>query len=99
MPSTRVLILRAPGANCDGETQYAFELAGALPERLHVNRLRENPALLQRFQVLQLGRTEEQLEASICHSFTGGEAGLDGLEPVVAVNGLETQAAQPLPDR
>jgi phosphoribosylformylglycinamidine synthase len=52
MASTRVLILRAPGANCDAETQYAFELAGALPERLHVNRLRENPALLQRFGIL-----------------------------------------------
>src|SRR5947209_14723174 len=52
MASTRVLILRAPGANCDRETQYAFELAGAQPERLHINRLRENPALLQRFQVL-----------------------------------------------
>src|SRR5207249_4953153 len=54
MASPRVLILRAPGANCDGETHYAFELAGALPERLHINRLRENPALLQRFQVLAI---------------------------------------------
>src|SRR5947209_6141530 len=54
MASTRVLILRAPGANCDRETQYAFELAGAQPERLHINRLRENPALLQRFQVLAI---------------------------------------------
>ena len=52
MATSRVLILRAPGANCDGETQHAFELAGAVAERLHVNRLRENPALLQRFQML-----------------------------------------------
>jgi phosphoribosylformylglycinamidine synthase len=52
MPSTRVLVLRAPGANCDAETHHAFELAGALPERIHINRLRENPALLQRFGVL-----------------------------------------------
>src|SRR5262249_55026866 len=52
MPTPRVLILRAPGANCDAETQYACELAGAAAERLHVNRLRENPALLQRFQML-----------------------------------------------
>jgi phosphoribosylformylglycinamidine synthase subunit PurQ / glutaminase len=48
----RVLILRAPGANCDGETQFAFEQAGGQAERLHVNRLREQPSLLQRYQIL-----------------------------------------------
>ncbi len=52
MPQPRVLILRAPGANCDGETQFAFEQAGGLPERLHINRLRENPKLLKQFQIL-----------------------------------------------
>jgi phosphoribosylformylglycinamidine synthase len=46
------LILRAPGANCDVETQFAFEKAGASAERLHVNRLREQPGLLQRYQIL-----------------------------------------------
>jgi phosphoribosylformylglycinamidine synthase subunit PurQ / glutaminase len=52
MAAVRVLILRAPGANCDGETQYAFELAGAVAERVHINRLRESPALLRNYQVL-----------------------------------------------
>jgi phosphoribosylformylglycinamidine synthase I len=52
MATVRVLILRAPGANCDAEAQFAFEKAGALAERVHVNRLREAPALLQRYQVL-----------------------------------------------
>ncbi len=52
MATPRVLILRAPGANCDAEAQFAFEQAGALAERVHVNRLRERPALLQRYQVL-----------------------------------------------
>lgn len=52
MPQPRVLILRAPGANCDMETEFAFQQAGGLPERLHVNRLREDPKLLQRFQIL-----------------------------------------------
>jgi phosphoribosylformylglycinamidine synthase len=52
MATVRVLILRAPGANCDGETQFAFEQAGAVAERVHINRLRESPALLHRFQVL-----------------------------------------------
>jgi phosphoribosylformylglycinamidine synthase subunit PurQ / glutaminase len=52
MATPSVLILRAPGANCDEETQFAFELAGATAERIHVNRLREQPALLNRFQIL-----------------------------------------------
>jgi phosphoribosylformylglycinamidine synthase len=54
MATVRVLILRAPGANCDGETQFAFELAGATAERVHVNRLREQPAVLDLYQVLTL---------------------------------------------
>jgi phosphoribosylformylglycinamidine synthase len=52
MPSPRVLILRAPGTNCDEETAYAFEQAGARAERVHVNRLIENPALKDRYQIL-----------------------------------------------
>lgn len=52
MAKPRVLILRAPGANCDQETEYAFQVAGGLPERLHINRLREAPNLLKQFQVL-----------------------------------------------
>ncbi len=54
MSQVRALILRAPGANCDGEAQLAFELAGAVAERVHVNRLRENPGLLQQYQVLTI---------------------------------------------
>ncbi len=52
MATPRVLILRAPGANCDGEAQFAFETAGAVAERVHINRLREQPDLLQRYQIL-----------------------------------------------
>src|SRR5436305_7619545 len=52
MAQPRVLILRAPGANCDAETQFAFEKAGAPADRVHINRLREQPGLLQRYQVL-----------------------------------------------
>ncbi|MDO5307959.1 MAG: phosphoribosylformylglycinamidine synthase I [Planctomycetia bacterium] len=47
-----VLILRAPGTNCDLETAYAFEIAGAATERIHINRVLENPALLRNFQIL-----------------------------------------------
>jgi phosphoribosylformylglycinamidine synthase subunit PurQ / glutaminase len=52
MATPRVLVLRAPGANCDVEAAFSFEKAGALAERVHINRLREQPALLQRYQVL-----------------------------------------------
>lgn len=52
MPSPRVLVLRAPGTNCDEETAFAFERAGAVAERVHVNRLIENPALKDRYQIL-----------------------------------------------
>lgn len=52
MPTPRALILRAPGANCDVETQFAFEQAGAVAERVHVNRLREQPSLMHRYQIL-----------------------------------------------
>jgi phosphoribosylformylglycinamidine synthase len=48
----RVLILRAPGTNCDVETAYAFERAGGKPERVHINRLLEKPALAADFQIL-----------------------------------------------
>ena len=52
MPHPNVLILRAPGTNCDKETAFAFETAGASTETLHVNRLLESPAVLDRFQIL-----------------------------------------------
>jgi len=52
MAKPRVLVLRAPGTNCDIETAFAFEQAGALPERVHVNRLREQPSALGDFQIL-----------------------------------------------
>ncbi|NLY03011.1 MAG: phosphoribosylformylglycinamidine synthase I [Rhodopirellula sp.] len=47
-----VLILRAPGTNCDRETAYAFEQAGAGVELVHVNRVLEQPGLFDRFQIL-----------------------------------------------
>jgi phosphoribosylformylglycinamidine synthase len=52
MTKPRALILRAPGANCDGEAEFAFTQAGADADRLHINRLRENPKLLHQYQIL-----------------------------------------------
>lgn len=54
MAPPAALILRAPGANCDEEAQFAFEQAGARAERVHMNRLRENPKLLRQYQILAI---------------------------------------------
>ena len=54
MAAPRVIVLRAPGTNCDEETAYAFELAGAIARRVHVHQLLERPAILEEFQVLCL---------------------------------------------
>ncbi len=54
MAMVRVLVLRAAGINCDEETAFAWEAAGAKPERLHVKRLIERPSLLASCQVLTI---------------------------------------------
>lgn len=48
----RVLILRAPGTNCDEETAFAFEQVGATTTSIHINRLIEDPSLGKNFQIL-----------------------------------------------
>jgi phosphoribosylformylglycinamidine synthase subunit PurQ / glutaminase len=50
----RVLILRAPGTNCDQETAFAFETAGGRPDVVHLNRLLENPQLAANYQILAI---------------------------------------------
>jgi phosphoribosylformylglycinamidine synthase len=40
------MVLRAAGINCDRETAFAFESAGARVQAVHVNRLLSAPALL-----------------------------------------------------
>ena len=52
MATPRVLILRAPGTNCDQESAYAFQQAGGQTEFIHVNRVLEQPKLLEAFQIL-----------------------------------------------
>jgi phosphoribosylformylglycinamidine synthase I len=52
MAQPRILILRAPGTNCDAETAHAFQLAGGQPEVLHLNRMLESPKLATDYQVL-----------------------------------------------
>jgi phosphoribosylformylglycinamidine synthase len=54
MSPPRVLILRAPGTNCDEETEAAWQRAGAAAETWHINRLLEAPEALGGFQVLTI---------------------------------------------
>lgn len=52
MASPRVLVLRAPGTNCDVETAYAFESCGGDVSSVHVNQLIEDPSQGKDFQIL-----------------------------------------------
>ena len=46
MGKVQAFVLRTAGTNCDVETAYALSLAGADAERLHVNRIAEEPKRL-----------------------------------------------------
>jgi phosphoribosylformylglycinamidine synthase len=50
----RILVLRAPGTNCDQETGYAFEREGAQIQHMHVNALLASPKVLTRVHGLAL---------------------------------------------
>jgi phosphoribosylformylglycinamidine synthase len=54
MPQPEVLILRAPGTNCDQETGFAFELAGGKASFIHINQLLLEPDWLKQAQILCL---------------------------------------------
>jgi phosphoribosylformylglycinamidine synthase len=54
MAKPKVLVLRAPGTNCDDELVFAFRQAGADVEILHINQVREKPARLRQSQVLAI---------------------------------------------
>jgi phosphoribosylformylglycinamidine synthase subunit PurQ / glutaminase len=48
----KVLVLRAPGINCERETHHAFARAGGSPQFLHIQNLLANPAQLDAFRIL-----------------------------------------------
>jgi len=52
MSKVKVLVLRGPGTNCDGETVFAFEKAGAVPSLVHVNRLISGEQRLSDYRIL-----------------------------------------------
>ena len=47
-----MLILRAPGTNCDGETAFAFQQAGAVTSLVHINQLIRGDERLADYQIM-----------------------------------------------
>ena len=54
MARVRVAILCGPGTNCNVETAFAFELAGALTEHVHINEFIRRDKLLSDYQILAI---------------------------------------------
>ena len=52
MSKVRTLMIRAPGTNCDVETAFAFEQAGAAVTPVHINRLIRGEEHLTDYQIL-----------------------------------------------
>ena len=52
MSKVRTLILRAPGTNCDVETAFAFEQAGAVASLVHISQLISNAKQLKDYQIM-----------------------------------------------
>lgn len=52
MSDVNVLVLTGYGLNCDHETAYAFELAGAQSSRVHINALIDGSTALDDFQIM-----------------------------------------------
>ena len=52
MSKVQVLVLRVAGTNCDMETAYAFERAGAEAEQVHINRILDGTRKLEDYEIL-----------------------------------------------
>ena len=52
MSSPKVMILRAPGINCERETHHAFARAGGSPAYVHIQQLLATPQLLDTCRVI-----------------------------------------------
>jgi phosphoribosylformylglycinamidine synthase len=52
MSKVKALVLRAPGTNCDIETAFAFEQAGAAAELVHIGQLIDGVKRLDDYQIL-----------------------------------------------
>ena len=54
MSKVRTLIIRAPGTNCDVETTFAFQQAGAVVDLVHVNQLIHGEQRLSDYQIMAI---------------------------------------------
>jgi phosphoribosylformylglycinamidine synthase I len=54
MKKIKVLVLRTAGTNCDKETAFAFEEAGAIARLVHINRLSSGESELSEYQILAI---------------------------------------------
>lgn len=54
MKKVKVIILRTAGTNCDKETAFAFKMAGASPELVHINELSSGRRNLEEFEILAI---------------------------------------------
>jgi phosphoribosylformylglycinamidine synthase subunit PurQ / glutaminase len=52
MAKVSVMVLRAPGMNCDKETAFAFQEAGAVPSLVHINQLIRRERRISDYQIL-----------------------------------------------
>ncbi|MCQ9207659.1 MAG: phosphoribosylformylglycinamidine synthase I [Omnitrophica bacterium] len=54
MPRVKVIVLRTAGTNCDRETAFAFEKAGATCELVHINKLVASSRKLDKYRILAI---------------------------------------------
>jgi len=54
MSKVKVLILRTQGTNCDNETAFAFEQAGAVTSLVHIDELIQHQRKLSDFQIMAI---------------------------------------------
>jgi len=52
MEHVKAIVLRAAGINCDVETEFALQSAGAQADRIHINKLIKNAEILKDYQIL-----------------------------------------------
>ena len=70
--TVKALVLSGYGQNCDIETAYAFDLAGASSERVHINTIIENPKIIDNFyNSLEFSKEEIFSQADIKIKYKG----------------------------
>ena len=66
MSDVNVIVLTGYGLNCDHETAYGFELAGAFSHRVHINALIDGSVSLDNFQIMAFGGGVSSFQFVLC---------------------------------